>query len=128
MESIRVLQDTFEQLYALSFPMGQYLDSHLPKLEKDWFKKLFLEEESNPENYRSKSCASDLDIYYQAKLLNKFWYKLKKLFPEESHFYEDSNKQLISKRQFSVTASASNHRSPIRGLGGVYLKPHFVIR
>ena len=45
MESIRVLQDTFEQLYALSFPMGQYLDSHLPKLEKDWFKKLFLEEE-----------------------------------------------------------------------------------
>ena len=96
MESIRVLQDTFEQLYALSFPMGQYLDSHLPKLEKDWFNKLFLDEESKAENYRSKNCASDLDIYYQAKLLNKFWYKLKKLFPDESHFYEESNKQLVN--------------------------------
>ena len=28
--------DIFEQLYALSFPMGQYLDSHLPKLEKEY--------------------------------------------------------------------------------------------
>lgn len=71
MESIRVLQDIFEQLYALSFPMGQYLDSHLPKLEKDRFNKIFLDEESNPDNYRYKSCASDLDIYYQAKLLKK---------------------------------------------------------
>ena len=67
MESIRVLQDTFEQLYALSFPMGQYLDSHLPKLEKDWFNKLFLYEESNPDNYRYKVTVKPTLLYNRRK-------------------------------------------------------------
>ncbi len=95
MESIRVLQDTFEWLYALSFPLGEYLDAHLQKLDDNWFQNIFLSEEKNTDNYIGKSKASDLDIYYQAKLLTKNWYKLKKLFPEENHFYEDHNRNLI---------------------------------
>lgn len=86
MESIRVLQDTFEWLYALSFPFGEYLDSHLCKLDKNWFTSIFLADEKNPDNYIGKSRASDLDIYYQAKLLTNNWYKLKKAFPQRKTF------------------------------------------
>lgn len=96
MESIRVLQDTFELLYALSFPFGEYLDSHLCKLDKNLFENLFLTEEKNPENFKYKKSVGDLDIYYQTKILNKYWNDLKQLFPHESHFYEYSNRSLIN--------------------------------
>lgn len=95
MESIRILQDTYELLYALSFPMGKYLDSHMQELNSNWFEDLFLAQEKTTKQFEGKTCASDLDIYFQTKLFNRYWNALKKQFPNELNFYNMKNKYLI---------------------------------
>ena len=96
MESIRILQDTYELLYALSFPMGKYLDSHMLKLNSNWFKEMFLANEKTQAQFHGKTCASDLDIYFQAKIFKNYWFALQKQFPDEYKFYNTKNKYLIS--------------------------------
>lgn len=99
MESIRILQDTYELLYALSFPMGRYLDSHMPKLNSNWFQEKFLASEKSTKQFEGKTCASDLDIYFQAKLFKNYWYALQGLYPEEYKFYNGKNLKLINEIQ-----------------------------
>ena len=96
MESIRILQDSYELLYALSFPMGKYLDSHMTKLNPNWFQEMFLAKENTQSQFKGKSCASDLDIYFQAKLFKNYWFALQKQFPDEYKFFNTKNKYLIS--------------------------------
>lgn len=96
MESIRILQDTYELLYALSFPMGKYLDSHMPKLHPNWFQELFIANKEYKREFEGKTCASDLDIYFQTQLLNRYWEGLKRNFPNEYDFYKQKNKVLIT--------------------------------
>lgn len=96
MESIRILQDTYELLYALSFPMGQYLDSHMKKINENWFQEMFIAHEETKKQFDKKKCASDLDIYFQAKIFKNYWLALQRQFPEEYKFYNQKNKYLIS--------------------------------
>lgn len=95
MESIRILQDTYELLYALSFPMGKYLDTHMPKLNPNWFDN-FLAGEKKQKQFEGKNCASDLDIYFQAKIFKNYWFALQRQFPDEYKFYNQKNKYLIT--------------------------------
>lgn len=68
------MQEIFEYLYALSFPLGEYLDFHMIKIDKSWYYNLFLINEEDKNKFINKTKASELDIYYQAKILTKNWW------------------------------------------------------
>lgn len=98
MESIFVLQDCFERLYALSVPFGTFINNHFDKIDKDWFRKYVLTNKSYSKfkkNLKGKTSAADLDICFQCKLLLNNWNLLKKHFPDEKDFFNNDTKLTI---------------------------------
>lgn len=98
MESIFVLQDCFERLYALSIPFGEFINLHFDKIDKDWFKKFVRNNKAYgrfKKYVREKNNANDLDIYFQCKLLLNNWLMLKRNFPDEDNFFSKETKDII---------------------------------
>ncbi len=97
METIRVLQKTYENLYVLSTPIVEFLENHLPVISTNWKKEYIddvIEEITKKPN---KVNLYDLDIYYLISILIKkeIWDTLKALFPEERSFFSKENKKLL---------------------------------
>ena len=97
MESIRILQDTYEKLYVLSEPIRAFLEERLPCVAPNNWKKYcvydVLNTDGDPEDDKD---FSQLDVYYLVKVLlaDRNWNALKELFPG-SGFYTESNKKLL---------------------------------
>lgn len=101
MNTIRILQKTYEMLYVLSKPVRKYLLKHLPEISKDWkrdciYEVLKVDLKDGTSIYIDKTI-KQLDIYYLLKVLlaNKNWIKLKQHFSMEP-LYSNDNKELLS--------------------------------
>lgn len=94
MESIRILQDTYEKLYALSAPIVDFLETNLPRISNTW-KRECVDEILEMKVLDRK--LTEFDIYYLLKILlhEENWNKLKNLDSNDD-FYTEYNKELLS--------------------------------
>ena len=100
MESIYILQKTYENLYALTKPIAAFLEKNLPCVSGNW-KYYCIDDvlKTETKNGREKFVdrkLSELDIYYLLKVLldDRNWKVLQDLSPENL-FYSDENKSLL---------------------------------
>ena len=101
MESIYILQKTYENLYVLTKPIAEFLEKNLPCVNPNNWRYyciddvLKTESKDGKEHFVDKNM-SELDIYYLLKVLldDRNWLVLKDLFPEDD-FYSDENKSLL---------------------------------
>lgn len=63
MESIRILQNTYEDLYVLAKPIREFLQEQLPKAFKNWREIIDEIMENQVYNY-NYIILEELDIYY----------------------------------------------------------------
>ncbi|MGL4987205.1 MAG: hypothetical protein ACRC5H_08745 [Treponemataceae bacterium] len=101
MESIRILQDTYEKLYVLSAPVVKFLEDHLPAISPQW-KTVCVDDviESDCKRQNEKNLF-DLDIYYLLKIIlnQNNWYSLKGLYPEKNYFFNKQTYNLLKSVQ-----------------------------
>ncbi|HAC32472.1 MAG TPA: hypothetical protein DCF70_07600 [Treponema sp.] len=100
MESIYILQKTYENLYVLTKPVAAFLEKNLPCVSGNWKyycidDVLKVELKDGREKFVDKKL-SELDVYYLLKVLldDRNWNVLKELEPENL-FYSDENKSLL---------------------------------
>lgn len=105
MESIYILQKTYENLYVLTKPIAEFLEKNLPCVSPNW-KRYCIDEvlktemKDGREKFVDKHL-SELDVYYLLKVLldDRNWKVLKELEAENS-FYSDDNKKLLNEVKF----------------------------
>lgn len=94
MESIRILQNTYENLYVLAKPVRDFLQEKLPLVQKDWH---WLVDDILQKTLHKYDSADfeELDIYYYLKILlyKDVWFVLKKEF----HGNWSENKDILHK-------------------------------
>ena len=92
MESIYILQKTYENLYALSFPVLDFLEVNLPRISNTWKRTCVYDvlEKDFPNGDITKRELKEFDIYYLLKILldEKNWNDLKNLDASDD-FYTD---------------------------------------
>ncbi len=90
METIHILQKTYEQLYVARIPLINYLSERLPVISPNW-KRDCVERVLN-ENVRKDF--SELDLYYLIQILQDDKNKslILEVFPGDSIIFEDNNK------------------------------------
>ena len=100
MESIYILQSTYEKLYALSSPVADFLEKNLPCVSSNWKyycidEVLKTETKDGKERFVDKNL-HELDVYYLLKVLldDRNWKVLSDLF-SENVFYSKTNKYLL---------------------------------
>ena len=101
MESIYILQKTYENLYVLTKPIAEFLEKNLPCVAPNNWKFYCIDEvlktetKNGTEKFVDKNLY-ELDVYYLLKVLldDRNWKVLKDLFPEDN-FYSDENKRLL---------------------------------
>ncbi len=100
MESIYILQSTYEKLYALANPVREFLENNLPLISATWKREcvdevLKTEFADGHEKFVDRELI-ELDIYYLLKVLltDKNWKKLKKVNLEDD-FYSEHNRSLL---------------------------------
>lgn len=96
MESIYILQKTYENLYALSAPIAEFLEKNLPCISPNWKRDCVdtvLEERISFDN---RIGFQELDVYYLLVVLldDRNWDALKELFPSDN-FYSKENRDLL---------------------------------
>ena len=100
MESIRILQDTYEKLYALSTPIAKFLEKNLPCVSPNWKRycvdEVLKRKTENGDEFLQDRDFYQLDVYYLLKVLlaERNWNVLKEIFPE-NQFYTDENRKLF---------------------------------
>lgn len=108
MESIRILQNTYEDLYVLAKPIRNFLQERLPlAFPNSWRRKVdeILEKQDYDEekSYAYKKSQSklpefeNLDLYHLLKILlySEVWNSLKDIFIDECNFFTNENKDLL---------------------------------
>ena len=101
MESIYILQKTYENLYALTKPVAEFLEENLPCVAPNNWRfyciddVLKTESKDGAKRFVDKTLY-ELDVYYLLKVLleDRTWKVLKDMFPEND-FYSDKNKRLL---------------------------------
>ena len=104
MESIYILQNTYEKLYALSSPILAFLEERLPLISSTWKRTcvdevLKTEFKDGREKFVDRKL-KELDIYYLLKVLldDENWFALKNLDLSDN-FYSDDNRTLLFETQ-----------------------------
>lgn len=108
MESIRILQNTYEDLYVLAKPIRNFLQERLPlAFPNSWRRKVdeILEKQDYDEekSYAYKKSQSklpefeNLDLYHLLKILldSEVWNSLKDILIDECNFFTNENKNLL---------------------------------
>ncbi len=95
METIRILQNIYEDLYAARLPLSQFLENRLPVLSSQW-KRECVERVLNEKVDKN---FNELDIYYLIQILtdDKNWNDLQNCFPQDSYYFLEENKRLYKK-------------------------------
>lgn len=111
MESIRILQNTYERLFVLAKPVAIFLENNLPLISSQWKYEcidevLKTEYKDGTVNYLNRNL-KELDIYYLLKVLldNHNWNLLKNLTPINPFFSETNNELLKDVREIRNTIS-----------------------
>lgn len=100
MESIYILQSTYEKLYALSSPVAVFLEKNLPCISSNWKRdcvdEVLKRETDWGEEFVTDRIFDELDISYLLKILlsDKNWLALHEVFPENM-FFSDENYRLL---------------------------------
>lgn len=100
METIRILQEMYENLYVLAEPVRNFLEEKLPCISSQWkrecvFNILEKDFEADKRNSFDRSL-EELDIYYLLKVLldNSVWEPLSILLPDDPFFTKENRKLL----------------------------------
>ena len=95
METIRILQNIYEELYVARKPLANFLEERLPALSSQWKKECI----ENVLNEKVNKNFFELDIYYLLQILldEQNWHNLKNLFPKDEYYFEEENKILYKK-------------------------------
>ena len=83
MESIRILQNTYEKLYAITPVLKSFLKTEYDKLEKSEKQRI----------YKPSNLSHHQDIYYHLRFLMENWNILK--FNSKTKFFTEKNKLLF---------------------------------
>lgn len=100
METIRILQDTYEKLYVITPLLAELLEKEMPKTSSQWKQKCdsILEKERCSKQW---SYFCELDSYYLLKLLKFLWNELAD--NSDTDFFTNENKRLfVSNRDDSI--------------------------
>lgn len=111
MESIRILQDTYEKLYLLTEPIYNLMEKEFPKI-KNWKTKCdkILNAHTNGK-IKEWSYFFELDLYYLLVLLEAEWQEVSEL--SNSDFFSEKNKKLfVSKWEFSIQSIRNDVAHP----------------
>ena len=111
MESIRILQNTYERLFVLAKPVAIFLENNLPLISSQWKYEcidevLKTEHKDGSVNYLNRNL-QELDIYYLLKVLldNHNWESLKNLNPTNQFFSQINYELLKDVREIRNTIS-----------------------
>lgn len=96
MESIRILQNTYENLYVLQKPICEFLNNRLPLIPPNW-RHLVDEILETRLGHNNHTNFENLDVYYLLTILlsEKVWNPLKKLLLDERTFFTNENYNLL---------------------------------
>lgn len=100
METIRILQDTYEKLYVITPLLAELLEKEMSKTSSRWRQECdsILGQEGFSKQW---SYFHELDIYYLLKLLKFLWNEL--ALNSDTDFFTDGNKKLfVSKKDDSI--------------------------
>ena len=94
METIHILQKTYELLYVARIPLLNYLSDRLPAISSTW-KRDCVERVLNERNSRD---FSELDIYYLILILQdkENQSRILEMFPQDRLIYEDNSKLFLN--------------------------------
>lgn len=94
METIHILQKTYELLYVARIPLLNYLSDRLPVISSTW-KRDCVERVLNERNSRD---FSELDIYYLILILQdkENQSRILEMFPQDRLIYEDNSKLFLN--------------------------------
>lgn len=113
METIRILQKTYENLHVLSAPIALFLREQLPPLSPNWKKEFVFDILNDPKEENDKTLSyyerkrrekkeinkelEELDVYYLLKILTnyKVWNRLIETYPDNP-ILTNENKVLLS--------------------------------
>lgn len=102
MESIRILQDIFERLYAVSIPMRDFLEDELPHISKSWWydcvESSLGKDSIGTHLVSDKDNLDDVDIYFLTKILLKYWEALRQKSPN-NRLYTREHKENFRRLQ-----------------------------
>ncbi len=111
MESIRILQNTYERLFVLAKPVANFLENNLPLISSQWKYEciddvLKTEHKDGTVIYLNRNL-QELDIYYLLKVLldNHNWDLLKNLNPSNQFFSPINYETLKDVREIRNTIS-----------------------
>lgn len=110
MDTIHILQKTYEDLYLARIPLIDFLQKRLPVVSSQWIKDCVERVIFNDENLslkqkeklnKSRKDITQLDIFYLIKILldNENWNSLQECFPEDSYYFIQDNRDLYFKIQ-----------------------------
>ena len=96
METIHILQKTYELLYVARIPLLNYLSERLPAISSTW-KRDCVERVLNEKNNRD---FSELDIYYLILILQdrENQSRILEMFPQDKLIYKDNSKLFLTIR------------------------------
>ena len=108
MDTIHILQKTYENLYVARIPFLTFLQERLPVISSQWKKDCVERVLYNDENLtfkqkerlkKHRKDITQLDIYYllQIFLDEQNWNHLEALFPDDSYFFIQDNRELYYK-------------------------------
>ncbi|MBR1404405.1 MAG: hypothetical protein IJ558_09510 [Treponema sp.] len=111
MESIRILQDTYEGLYAITSPIVDLLESELTKVTS-WKQKCdSILKKHTGGKIKEWSYFCELDLYYLLILLKEEWNDLES-FSDSTFFTDDNKKLFVSENENSVLNIRNNVSHP----------------
>lgn len=127
MESIRILQDTYEKLYVLTAPISNLMQDVFPKWKGDTGWKPYCDKLLDNVSFwkrREWSNFCELDLYLLLHILKNSWTGLKECFGD---FFNDDNERLfVSDSEFSVLSIRNTvaHPENMEPLTAYYHLPH----
>ena len=101
METIRLLQDTYEKLYVITPLLAELLEKEMPKTSQQWKQKCDSILRQDKKFRKQWSYFYELDTYYLLKLLKSKWDELSNKY--NTDFFTNENEELfVSNRDDSV--------------------------
>lgn len=98
MESIRILQDTYEKLYALSTPLADLMESEFKKLSQYW-KNDYVDSVLQQKGlFKEWNHLYEIDMYYLLEILRQNWRELS----------QKSGNKFFSKEHFDLFVNKKN--------------------